>query len=635
MSLDPNVRPQIIEDRDAWFGYFHRWLARASLVKVSAEDLAWIWPGATEAAGRRRAADRGRRRRPGHPRPRRCGRAPSHGFVSVPAPDVEVVDTVGAGDAFCGGLLAHLWQRGVTDRAALDAARRRRVAGAVSFAVTVAGMTCARAGADPPWAAMLVGELRDRAACTSCSPPPSWRPSPRSVGSAVAAAGLVRALRDLGVEVTVVLPDYGGAALVETTRSSRSTCPRGPVRRWPGAARSTGSGPSRSSGRTACVRSHPYLQPDGTGWPDNDRRFFAFSTAVAALAALEQPDVLHLNDWHTAATLAFLGPPAADRAHHPQPGLPGPHQPGLARRLPALHRDAYRPRAATATRSSAASGWPTSWSRSARPTRRRSSPRPRGMGIARRAAGPGRSPRRHPQRDRHRRVGPGQRPAPAGRLRLADLARQGRSPPSGAGRDGPAGPAAVRWWSWCRGSSSRRAWTCSLPVLDLLRPAAGPAGRAGRRRRGAGRGAGRGRRAPARTGRVPARVRRPPGPPAVRRRRPAGHAEPVRAVRPRPDAGDALRHAAGRDRRRRPARHRGRHRRPASATAPGLVAQVRQLAGAARRAPPGCPGPRRHRARRKAMQRRGHDRGLVVGRAGPPSTSSSTSRSSPTRGSPP
>ena len=39
----------------------------------------------------------------------------------VAAPAVTVVDTVGAGDAFCGGLLAHLWRAGVTGGAALDA----------------------------------------------------------------------------------------------------------------------------------------------------------------------------------------------------------------------------------------------------------------------------------------------------------------------------------------------------------------------------------------------------------------------------------------------------------------------------------------------------------------------------------
>jgi starch synthase len=57
------------------------------------------------------------------------------------------------------------------------------------------------------------------------------------------------------------------------------------------------------------ARPHPYVAADGSGWPDNDHRFFAFSAAVAALTELRRPDVLHLNDWHAAATLAFVAEP--------------------------------------------------------------------------------------------------------------------------------------------------------------------------------------------------------------------------------------------------------------------------------------------------------------------------------------
>jgi starch synthase len=56
-------------------------------------------------------------------------------------------------------------------------------------------------------------------------------------------------------------------------------------------------------------RSHPYLRPDGTTWPDNDARFLAFSRAVAALAGTERPDVLHLHEWHTGTVLAALVDP--------------------------------------------------------------------------------------------------------------------------------------------------------------------------------------------------------------------------------------------------------------------------------------------------------------------------------------
>src|SRR5207342_472008 len=52
------------------------------------------------------------------------------------------------------------------------------------------------------------------------------------------------------------------------------------------------------------ARAHPYLQPDGSGWPDNDQRFLGFSVAVAELWRQLRADVLHLNDWHTAGALA-------------------------------------------------------------------------------------------------------------------------------------------------------------------------------------------------------------------------------------------------------------------------------------------------------------------------------------------
>jgi starch synthase len=126
-------------------------------------------------------------------------------------------------------------------------------------------------------------------------------------GLAVAASGLVRALRDAGVEVSVVLPDYGGAALEEGSSVVLDV----PLWAGPAVARHgviAGFGPLTLVRAYGSVRAHPYLQPDGTGWPDNDRRFFAFSAAVAALAELERPDVVHLNDWHTSAALAFLFP---------------------------------------------------------------------------------------------------------------------------------------------------------------------------------------------------------------------------------------------------------------------------------------------------------------------------------------
>lgn len=56
---------------------------------------------------------------------------------------------------------------------------------------------------------------------------------------------------------------------------------------------------------------NPYVGPDGTDWPDNDRRFTLFSRAVAALglnrAGLDwTPDIVHCNDWQTGLVPALM-----------------------------------------------------------------------------------------------------------------------------------------------------------------------------------------------------------------------------------------------------------------------------------------------------------------------------------------
>ena len=48
-GLDPNVRPALLGDRDAYRERLERWLKFAAIVKVSDEDLEWIWPGADPA----------------------------------------------------------------------------------------------------------------------------------------------------------------------------------------------------------------------------------------------------------------------------------------------------------------------------------------------------------------------------------------------------------------------------------------------------------------------------------------------------------------------------------------------------------------------------------------------------------
>ena len=125
-------------------------------------------------------------------------------------------------------------------------------------------------------------------------------------GLAEAGSGLVRALRDADIDVEVVLPDYFSLPLKNERIEALSV----PAWAAPATARTgiaDGFGEVTLVRVPAIERPNPYVDGDGRGWPDNPDRFFAFSAAVAAVAADRKPDVLHLNDWHTALTPGLMG----------------------------------------------------------------------------------------------------------------------------------------------------------------------------------------------------------------------------------------------------------------------------------------------------------------------------------------
>lgn len=130
-------------------------------------------------------------------------------------------------------------------------------------------------------------------------------PVARVGGMAEAVAGLVRQLRHDGITVTVAIPDYGGIDLTDETSRPLD------VPEWAGPASArTGNHPDLGQitliDGPGMAKPHPYNDPTGQAFDDNDLRFFAFSAGLAALTVDLRPDVLHVNDWHTAATLGLL-----------------------------------------------------------------------------------------------------------------------------------------------------------------------------------------------------------------------------------------------------------------------------------------------------------------------------------------
>ncbi|MFL5675281.1 MAG: carbohydrate kinase family protein [Chloroflexota bacterium] len=147
VMLDPNCRASMIRDRAGYLARLDRVLARADVVKVSVDDLAYLDPGSSPIDAARTLAKRG----PGVVLLTDGGRPvlviTSNVAEEVDVPSVRIVDTVGAGDAFGGAFLARWTERGL-GRA--DLADLAALHDAVTLAVDVATITCQRAGADPP-----------------------------------------------------------------------------------------------------------------------------------------------------------------------------------------------------------------------------------------------------------------------------------------------------------------------------------------------------------------------------------------------------------------------------------------------------------------------------------------------------
>jgi fructokinase len=106
VMVDPNCRPMAIRDRDAYLARLSRLLGRADIVKVSTEDIEYLFPGDHPAmVARRLLGDR-----PAlvlvtdGPRPARAF-LPG-GELTVEVPPTRIRDTIGAGDIFGGTFLA-------------------------------------------------------------------------------------------------------------------------------------------------------------------------------------------------------------------------------------------------------------------------------------------------------------------------------------------------------------------------------------------------------------------------------------------------------------------------------------------------------------------------------------------------
>lgn len=156
ITFDPNARPAVMGEPARALPLVEKFVAVSDVIKVSDEDLEWLTEGEDLEAVVARWLALGPRLII-VTRGKKGGLAISASGVRYEAtPEkVTVIDTVGAGDSFMGGILDAMWGLGLVGaqgRAALETIDEASVKTILDRASRVSDVTVSRAGANPPWA---------------------------------------------------------------------------------------------------------------------------------------------------------------------------------------------------------------------------------------------------------------------------------------------------------------------------------------------------------------------------------------------------------------------------------------------------------------------------------------------------
>lgn len=149
VTFDPNIRPALLGSHGEAFPLFERMARLSTVVKMSDEDAAWLYPGRSVDEVVASVVELG----PHLVMVTLGGEgaviANRDHVVRIPVPPTSVVDTVGAGDTVMASVLAALV------RTPSRTADRRDMEAIGQDAVRAAAVTVSRAGADLPWASEL------------------------------------------------------------------------------------------------------------------------------------------------------------------------------------------------------------------------------------------------------------------------------------------------------------------------------------------------------------------------------------------------------------------------------------------------------------------------------------------------
>ena len=142
--FDPNIRPAVMHDRKLYLEQVMRFVEIASVVKVSEDDLNWLFPGLEIDEVAHRWLELGPKLIVVTLGDKGIYSYRSGERLAVKAVKTKVVDTVGAGDTVGAILVEAIIQNG------LENLRAQLLTDTLNRAAAAAGITISRAGANPP-----------------------------------------------------------------------------------------------------------------------------------------------------------------------------------------------------------------------------------------------------------------------------------------------------------------------------------------------------------------------------------------------------------------------------------------------------------------------------------------------------
>ena len=142
--FDPNIRPAVMSDREQYVKQVERWVSISNAVKVSDDDIYWLYPGQDLDKVTKRWLEMGPELVVVTFGDKGLAGYRENSKISVDAKKVVVADTVGAGDTVGAILVEAIIEDG------LDKLTSERLSLMLDRAARAAAITVSRSGALPP-----------------------------------------------------------------------------------------------------------------------------------------------------------------------------------------------------------------------------------------------------------------------------------------------------------------------------------------------------------------------------------------------------------------------------------------------------------------------------------------------------